>query len=257
MSKRARKSEADIRKEVIEVLEREPQLLYNGKSCKSINTKSYSDMAAGIIIEHVDKLEKIQLHEREGSYNQEHKGKLYGERITAINIFNNFDINSNPKFNPNSEHDHIGKILDYETPLKKEGRSETGERIGKGVGKIDLISYNENKNFVYLLELKIKGNKDTDTLLRATLEIYTYWKMLQHDKLIKEFDDLNQKSPEPEIKKAVLLFKDCTAYNQYCSETSPNTIALMEKLGVDFFCVKENPKGGFEISDKGFEEQKT
>lgn len=63
----------------------------------------------------------------------------------------------------------LGLILDYQIPLKD-------TLADKGLGKIDLISFNENTKTLFLIELKYEGNDET--LLRASLESYTYFKLV-------------------------------------------------------------------------------
>ena len=46
----------------------------------------------------------------------------------------------------------LGKILDFQVPLKNNN--------DKSAGKIDLISYNEQKNIAYLIELKVQSMKE-------------------------------------------------------------------------------------------------
>jgi hypothetical protein len=80
----------------------------------------------------------------------------------------------------------LGKIKDYEVPLKEEKSDE------QELGKIDLISVDNNDQFVKLIELKIKNDNGADeTLLRAVLEIYTYYKLIisskSQEKLLREY----------------------------------------------------------------------
>jgi len=66
--------------------------------------------------------------------------------------------------------DTLGQVLNFEIPLgeKKQGR-----------GNIDLVSYNgmDEHPLFYLLELKKADS--TESLLRCTLEIYTYFKTIK------------------------------------------------------------------------------
>jgi hypothetical protein len=71
---------------------------------------------------------------------------------------------------------HIGKILEYQIPLKN-------SRADKGLGKIDLISVADDRFF--LIELKIKGNKEN--MLRSVLEIATYYQVLSKSKFLELF----------------------------------------------------------------------
>ena len=97
----------------------------------------------------------------EFNYNVSNRDEeIFAKRITGLNI------------------DEIGVILDYQIPLQD-------TRDNKGVGKIDLISYNKENNNLHLIELKYKNN--SETLLRAVLEAYTYYKIVDKDKLINDY----------------------------------------------------------------------
>ena len=73
--------------------------------------------------------------------------------------------------------DKIGKIIDYQTPLKNVQTDDAG--------KIDLLAYNKNTKILRILELK-KSDSD-ETMLRCVLEAYTYLKIVDRDKLLKDF----------------------------------------------------------------------
>ena len=55
--------------------------------------------------------------------------------------------------------DKIGKIIDYQTPLKNVQKDD--------VGKIDLLAYNEKEKTLKILELKKPDSKET--MLRCVL----------------------------------------------------------------------------------------
>lgn len=135
----------------------------------------------------------------------------------------------------------IGNVIDYQTPIRNTSNDD-------GYKGIDLISYNKNENSLILLE--VKKPKSPETLLRAVLEVFTYWKIIDHQKLLydfsksergKELDVYNTK-----IRKAVLLFEGTHAYNEYEKDLSPKTIELMKKLGVDFYGIREKD-GDYEV----------
>ena len=131
------------------------------------------------------------------------------------------------------EYELVGKMLDFQVPLKS-------SKENCGVGKIDLFA--QKGNVATLLELKVKGS--TETLLRCVLEIFTYWKQLDHQKFLYDFG----LSQENIVKKAVLVFADSVAYRQYENkEKYPNTHALMEKLGVELFLLSET-NGSYTVS---------
>jgi hypothetical protein len=116
----------------------------------------------------------------------------------------------------------IGKILDYQTPLKKAQNDKAG--------KIDLFSYNKDSSTAYILELKREDS--SETLLRCALEAYTYWKTAHHANLLRSFclpDDT-------EIRKAVLIYKDSQPYRDF--EPKGTAVRqLMRELGVDFIVI--------------------
>jgi len=95
----------------------------------------------------------------------------YCEKLLAIALFN-----SNETY-------CLGKMLDYEVPLK--------EKQSDKYGRIDLVSKDDNKQSIKLIELKIKAkNENDETLLRALLEVYTYYKLIKDsfDKFLKDYE---------------------------------------------------------------------
>jgi len=138
--------------------------------------------------------------------------------------------------------DDIGLIKDFQIPLKN-------TRANSGLGKIDLISFNEENKTLYLIELKYEGNKET--LLRATLESYTYYKIIDKTKLIDDcFNNqkfilnkiYNQIDPaEINVKPAVLLVPKCNAYNELEEVelgSRPKLKALALALGISYFTIE-------------------
>ncbi|WP_051200666.1 hypothetical protein [Butyrivibrio sp. XPD2002] len=113
--------------------------------------------------------------------------------------------------------DGIGKIIDYQTPLKD-------KQISKA-GKIDLLSVNED--IMYILELKKPDNRET--MLRCILECYTYYKIVDQNNLKKSFNCGDVK----EIKAAPLVYFKGAQYNEM-QQTRTNMKMLMKTLlGID------------------------
>ncbi|MDP2854512.1 MAG: hypothetical protein Q8O28_09760 [Smithellaceae bacterium] len=101
---------------------------------------------------------------------QKFKQLEYCEKLLAIALYN-----SNETY-------CLGKILDYEVPLKEEKSDK--------YGRIDLVSKDANKQSIKLIELKIKAKNGKDeTLLRALLEIYIYYKLIKNsfDKFLEDY----------------------------------------------------------------------
>jgi len=114
--------------------------------------------------------------------------------------------------------DIIGKIIDYQTPLKNVR--------GDKVGKIDLLAYNENEKTLRILELKRPDSKET--MLRCVLEAYTYLKVVDKAKLLKDFG-----LPEDTVIKACpFVFYDGEQYKEM-QEDRKNLKELMKNLDVE------------------------
>ena len=124
---------------------------------------------------------------------------------------------------------HLGLIKDFQIPLK--------DTLGDtGLGKIDLISCNEESKTIFLIELKYINNKET--LLRALLESYSYYKIVDESKLKSDY---KFSSKEIITKPAVLLVPGCTAYDELKEmerSERPELKALSIALEVDIFTLE-------------------
>ena len=121
----------------------------------------------------------------------------------------------------------LGKPFYYQVPLKENTQD-------KGGGKIDIVSISD-ENIIYLIELKYGEN--SESLLRAVLEIHTYYQRLNLDNFINSFPETEGMNPN-NIKKAVLLGPETKAYIEARSLNSPNMSnlkKLIKKLNVDIF----------------------
>lgn len=99
-------------------------------------------------------------------YNNNHDGTLTRAQSNRVEERKAIEIWKKHK---NKSIKGVGKILDYQVPLK-DARADKS-------GKIDLLSYDEKDNILRILELKIYGN-DSDSLLRTILEAETYKRVL-------------------------------------------------------------------------------
>jgi RecB family endonuclease NucS len=192
---------------------------YKGKTTDT--KEKYTEVVAEYLLTNLDILNSnIKQITRENSYKTfSHDGKVKNEstsnrteEITAKKMFNN-------------SYSRIGKIIDYQIPLKNEQSDKAG--------KVDLISYDKEKNKLYLLELKVpkvKTDKESETLLRSVLEIYTYSIQVDNDKLLKDFNLHNAS-----IQASVLHVEDNTAFDEYFNESSSIKVKkLMKALNVEF-----------------------
>ena len=120
--------------------------------------------------------------------------------------------------------DIIGKIIDYQTPLKN-------IRADKA-GKIDLLAYNEEEKILRILELKKPDSEET--MIRCVLEAYTYLKVVDKDKLLKDFG--LQKNTK--IKACPFVFYGKEQYKEM-QQDRKHLKDLIKKLGIEVIYLKE------------------
>ena len=199
---------------------------YAGKTKDS--KESYTEIIAEWLLSHVDLFNKIKLINREGSYRIEsHDGKIINqesnraEEKIAMKLFD-YSQNKGEIF------DKIGKIIDYQTPLKNIQTDDAG--------KIDLLAYNEDTDTLRILELKKSDSKET--MLKCLLEVYTYLKIVNKVELLKDFG-----LPKDTIVKASpLVFFEGMQYKEM-QEDRKNLKKLMEKMEIEpVYLIEENGK---------------
>ena len=146
---------------------------YRGKTTDT--DEYYTEIICEFICRHLNELtRRIHKITRRKSYRTEtHTGEFSPnsnrkEEIIAMKLFK--QSRDKGTFFP-----YIGKIIDYQTPLKSES--------GDDAGKIDLLSYDGKT--LHILELKKPDSKET--MLRCMLEGYTYLHTVDQKKLICDF----------------------------------------------------------------------
>ena len=126
--------------------------------------------------------------------------------------------------------DIIGKIIDYQTPLKNVR--------GDKAGKIDLLAYNENENENKIEKtlriLKLKRPDSEETMLRCVLEAYTYLKVVDKAKLLKDFG-----LPEDTILKTCPFVFFNGKQHQDLKDGGENLENLIGKLGIEVIYLEE------------------
>ena len=199
---------------------------YAGKTKDS--KEYYTEIIAEWLLSHVDLFNKIKLINREGSYRIEsHDGKIINqesnraEEKIAMKLFD-YSQNKGEIF------DKIGKIIDYQISLKNIQTDDAG--------KIDLLAYNEDTDTLRILELKKSDSKET--MLKCLLEVYTYLKIVNKVKLLKDFG-----LPKDTIVKASpLVFFEGMQYKEM-QEDRKNLKKLMEKMKIEpVYLIEENGK---------------
>ena len=184
----------------------------------------YTEIIAKWLLNNIELFNDIKMLSRENSYKVDsHDGKIKNkdsrreEEIIAMKLFD-FSQNQGKVF------DIIGKIIDYQTPLKNVQTDD--------VGKIDLLAYNESKKTLRILELKKPDSKET--MLRCMLEAYTYLKILDKTKLLKDFE-----LPEDTVIKACpFVFYGKEQYREM-QQDREHLKDLIEKLGIEVIYLEE------------------
>ena len=186
----------------------------------------YTEIIAGWLLDNIELFDEIKPITRENSYKVDsHDGKIKNEKsgreeeIIAMKLFD-FSQNQGKVF------DIIGKIIDYQTPLKNVR--------GDKAGKIDLLAYNENENPKTLRILELKRPDSKETMLRCVLEAYTYLKVVDKDKLLKDFG-----LPENTVIKACpFVFYDGKQHKEM-QQNRENLGQLIKELGIEVIYLKE------------------
>ena len=187
----------------------------------------YTEIIAEWLLNNIKLFDEIKPITREKNYKvKTHDGKIKNEKsnreeeIIAMKLFE-LSQNQGKVF------DIIGKIIDYQTPLKN-------IRADKA-GKIDLLAYNEEEKILRILELK-RPNSD-ETMLRCVLEAYTYLKVVDKVKLLKDF----VLPEDTEIKACAFVFYDGKQHKEMkeIKDNRKNLGKLIGKLGIEVIYLKE------------------
>ena len=141
---------------------------YRGKTADT--NELYTEIISEWLIDNICLLEQIPIITRSASYAVEghdgvpkHLDSNREEELIAMEMFRQETL------------PFVGKLLDYQTPLKNTRKDKAG--------KIDLIAY--DGEILRILELKEPESKET--MLRCVLEGYTYLKTVNHKKLLADF----------------------------------------------------------------------
>ena len=196
----------------------------NYRGTTSDSKDYYTEVVAEWILKNIYLFDYIKPITREKNYKVDsHDGKIKNEdsgREEEKIAMKLFELSQNQ----GKVFDVIGKIIDYQTPLKDIQTDKAG--------KIDLLAYNENEKTLRILELKRPDSKET--MLRCVLEAYTYLKVVDKDKLLKDFG-----LPEDtEIKACAFVFYDGKQH-QEMKDDREKLEELIEKLDIEVIYLKE------------------
>ena len=191
----------------------------------------YTEIIAEFLIDHLSEFKGGigTIHRKDSYYTPEHKGEFdprsnRTEELIAMKMFN--------ACKSGVQYAKVGKILDYQLPLKN--------KLSDQAGKIDLLAY--DGNVLRVLELKKSDTKET--MLRCVLEGYTYLCTVDTAKLIYDFNKKDGvKIPkETPVKASPIVFTGSLPHQEYL-EDRPNLKALMKLLDSEPFFVEEDSSG--------------
>ncbi len=188
----------------------------NYKGLTTDTKEKYTEVVAKELLDNpskynFDSIEKINRNRgynvgtHDGTYNDESNRR---EEIIAVKMYSN-------------KYPSIGKMLDYQVPLK--------DKKSTKAGKIDLISYNDDDKKLYLIELK--NDASVETLLRCVLEIVTYERQINKEKLVKDFN----LDSEVEVVPAILIFEGTRPYED---RNDLYVNKLIKKYNIEVFIAK-------------------
>ena len=206
----------------------------NYRGTTSDSKEYYTEVVAEWILKNIYLFDYIKPITREKSYkvnthdgkNKDNDSNREEEKI-AMKLF---DLSQNQ----GKIFDVIGKIIDYQTPLKDIQTDKAG--------KIDLLAYNENKKILRILELKKPDSKET--MLRCVLEAYTYLKIVDKAKLLKDF----ALPEDTEIKACAFVFHGKEQYKEM-QKNKENLGELIKKLDIEIIYLKEE-NGEYSVIEK-------
>ena len=220
------------KEEIIKKLEESKSKMgqfYNENFLKYIGETSdeegyYTEIIAGWLLDNIELFNNIKMISRKSNYKVKthdgiikNEGSKREEEKIAMKLFE-LSQNQGKVF------DIIGKIIDYQTPLKDIQTDKAG--------KIDLLAYNEEEKILRILELKRPDSKET--MLRCVLEAYTYLKVVDKDKLLKDFG----LPKNTKIKACPFVFYDGEQYKEM-QEDRKNLKDLIKELGIEVIYLKE------------------
>ena len=206
---------------------------YRGKTSDK-ERDYYTEIIAEWLLDNIELFNDIKMISRENSYKVDsHDGKNKDkdsnreEEKIAMKLF---DLSQNQ----GKVFEIIGKIIDYQTPLKDIQTDKAG--------KIDLLAYNESKKTLRILELKKPDSEET--MLRCVLEAYTYLKVVDKAKLLKDFG--LQKNTK--IKACPFVFYGKEQYKEM-QQDRKHLKDLIKKLGIEVIYLKEE-NGEYSVIEK-------
>jgi len=224
---------------ILSTLETSSNTLYacpaiNWKGKTSDTEKAYSEVAARIILEHITGFLSMHVVTRQESYFVAYHAAHKHDLKINIAADSNRDEQWLAKewYRNDKVFEHIGKIIDHQTPRATRSRPKQGA--------IDLLAYNEDKNVLYVLELK--RSQTDETLLRCVLEAFTYRHTIDDNKLAANFHNAGLCKANATVSAGVIIFEGYGSqpYRDFLENEQSDgncVFHLARELGVDIFVI--------------------
>ena len=204
---------------------KQPFINYRGKT--EDTDEYFTEVIAEFLCEHISEfMNGITVITRESPYKTPgHDGVIKDidsgreEEIIAMKMYD-------------KEYDFVGKMIDYQTPLKNKRTDEAG--------KIDLLAYDGTT----LRILELKKPDSTETMLRCVLEGYTYLKTANIAKLLADFE----KPSSTIVKACPFVFKNGEQHSEM-REQRPHLQRLMDLLDSKPYYISET-NGIFYVTEE-------
>ncbi len=214
-----------LRKAVGDVDSFYAQNFLNYRGVTSDTKERYEDITAEFVLDNLAVFENIKTIERQSSYKTKGHEQLIPDD-DKINEIKKGAVRRQEEWLAKSmygkSYENLGKVIDFQVPIKDVRDNKAG--------KVDLISFSESDSALYFLEFKKPDSKET--LMRCVLEAYTYYKQVNHAKLLSDFEF----SAHSNIIPAVLIYK------QSFAATSLSNLPLQKlrnALGISIFLINE------------------
>ena len=207
-------------------------------NCKGITSDTheyYSEVIAEFVLSEIKHFESIKSVSRgERSYKM---GSHTGGYVKTTNRIEEYIAKDMFTESITKEYDYIGRVIDYQTPLNNKRKD--------GYGKIDVLSHKDDS--LYIIELKRPNSRNPETMLRCVLEAYTYSKVVDKEKLIKDFG-LSRIVDESKVMAAPLVAMNDSQWKELNEGNGrPCLKKLMERLGITPFYYREISPKHYEI----------
>ncbi len=222
-------SKEEILAELKRLLENDIKCLYSNSLVNTYGStkdskNSYSEEISNYLLNNCIKnanISGIETITREKSYFTQSHNKLFENITEGSNRDEENYVKSLFFYNPLKS--EIGTAIDYQIPLK----SCQADKLGK----IDLLTYKEDTNELFLVEVKFKNS--SETALRCCLEIQTYYQTADKEKLVNDYFETGKiKTKNPILRKAIIVFKNSNPACEFEDTTRVNLKKLVEEFNI-------------------------